>query len=66
VLYPPFKDKMFFLGNDLDTDAEDLAALLTVLDLKNAVHVGHSTGGEVARHIGRHGTKRVTKAVKSA
>ncbi len=51
-------------GNDLDTYADDLAALAETLDLKNAVHVGHSTGGgEVARYIGRHGTKRVTKAV---
>ena len=48
----------------MDTYADDLAALLTALDLKNAVHVGHSTGGgEVARYIGRHGTKRVAKAV---
>jgi non-heme chloroperoxidase len=51
-------------GNDMDTYADDLAALVEALDLKNAVHVGHSTGGgEVARYIGRHGTKRVTKAV---
>jgi non-heme chloroperoxidase len=51
-------------GNDLDTYADDLAALVTALDLKNAVHVGHSTGGgELARYIGRHGTKRVAKAV---
>jgi non-heme chloroperoxidase len=51
-------------GNDLDTYADDLAALAEVLDLKNAIHVGHSTGGgEVARYIGRHGTKRVAKAV---
>src|ERR1700676_2718866 len=51
-------------GNDLDTYADDLAELVKHLDLKNAVHVGHSTGGgEVARYIGRHGTKRVTKAV---
>jgi non-heme chloroperoxidase len=50
-------------GNDLDTYADDLAALVSALDLKDAVHVGHSTGGgEVARYIGRHGTKRVTKA----
>jgi non-heme chloroperoxidase len=48
----------------LDTYADDLAALVTALDLKNAIHVGHSTGGgEVARYIGRHGTKRVAKAV---
>jgi non-heme chloroperoxidase len=51
-------------GNDMDTYADDLAALVTALDLKNAIHVGHSTGGgEVARYIGRHGTKRVAKAV---
>lgn len=51
-------------GNDLDTYADDLAALVETLDLKNAVHVGHSTGGgEVARYIGRHGTKRVAKTV---
>jgi non-heme chloroperoxidase len=51
-------------GNDLDTYADDLAALVTALDLKDAVHVGHSTGGgEVARYIGRHGTGRVAKAV---
>ena len=48
----------------MDTYADDLATLVEKLDLKNAVHVGHSTGGgEVARHIGRHGTKRVAKAV---
>jgi non-heme chloroperoxidase len=51
-------------GNDMDTYADDLAALVEALDLNNAVHVGHSTGGgEVARYIGRHGTKRVAKAV---
>jgi len=51
-------------GNDLDTYADDLAELVAKLDLKNAVHIGHSTGGgEVARYIGRHGTKRVAKAV---
>jgi non-heme chloroperoxidase len=51
-------------GNDLDTYADDLAELVQSLDLKNAIHVGHSTGGgEVARYIGRHGTKRVAKAV---
>src|SRR5678815_3262569 len=51
-------------GNDMDTYADDLAALTEQLDLKNAIHVGHSTGGgEVARYIGRHGTKRVAKAV---
>ena len=51
-------------GNDLDTYADDLAELVEKLNLKDAVHVGHSTGGgEVARYIGRHGTKRVAKAV---
>jgi non-heme chloroperoxidase len=51
-------------GNDMDTYADDLAELTAKLDLKNAIHVGHSTGGgEVARYIGRHGTKRVAKAV---
>jgi non-heme chloroperoxidase len=51
-------------GNDMDTYADDLAELAQKLDLKEAVHVGHSTGGgEVARYIGRHGTKRVVKAV---
>ena len=51
-------------GNDLDTYADDLADLARVLDLKEAIHVGHSTGGgEVTRYIGRHGTKRVAKAV---
>ncbi|MEA3025708.1 MAG: non-heme chloroperoxidase [Alphaproteobacteria bacterium] len=51
-------------GNDLDTYADDLAELTAKLDLKDAIHVGHSTGGgEVARYIGRHGTGRVAKAV---
>jgi non-heme chloroperoxidase len=51
-------------GNDMDTYADDLAKLVDALDLKDAIHVGHSTGGgEVARYIGRHGTKRVAKAV---
>jgi len=51
-------------GNDLDTYADDLATLVETLDLKKAFHVGHSTGGgEVARYIGRHGTKRVAKTV---
>jgi non-heme chloroperoxidase len=51
-------------GNEMDTYADDLATLVEALDLKNAIHVGHSTGGgEVARYIGRHGSKRVAKAV---
>ena len=51
-------------GNEMDTYADDLATLVEALDLKDAVHVGHSTGGgEVARYIGRHGTSRVAKAV---
>jgi non-heme chloroperoxidase len=51
-------------GNDMDTYADDLAELVKSLDLTNAIHVGHSTGGgEVARYIGRHGTSRVAKAV---
>jgi non-heme chloroperoxidase len=51
-------------GNDLDTYADDLAELAAQLNLRDAIHVGHSTGGgEVARYIGRHGTKRVAKAI---
>ncbi|GGP24397.1 alpha/beta fold hydrolase [Silvimonas amylolytica] len=51
-------------GNDMDTYADDLAAVMDALDLKNTVMVGHSTGGgEVAHYIGRHGSKRVAKAV---
>ena len=51
-------------GNDMDTYADDLAELLESLDVRNAVMVGHSTGGgEVTRYIGRHGTSRVAKAV---
>jgi len=51
-------------GNDMDTYADDLATLTETLNLTNAIHVGHSTGGgEVARYIGRHGTKRVAKVV---
>src|ERR1700743_881047 len=50
-------------GNNLDTYADDLAELVAALDLRDAIHVGHSTGGgEVTRYIGRHGTKRVVKA----
>jgi len=51
-------------GNDMDGYADDLAAVIEALDLKDIIMVGHSTGGgEVARYIGRHGTKRVSKAV---
>jgi len=51
-------------GNDMDTFADDMAELYEALDLKDAVAVGHSTGGgEVARYIGRHGSSRVSKAV---
>ena len=51
-------------GNDMDTYAADVAALVKHLDLKNAIHVGHSTGGgEVARYVARHGGDRVAKAV---
>jgi non-heme chloroperoxidase len=51
-------------GNDMNTYADDLAELMDALDLKDAIMVGHSTGGgEVARYLGRHGTKRVAGAV---
>ena len=51
-------------GNDMDTYADDLAELTAKLDLRDAIHVGHSTGGgEVARYIGRHGSGRVARAV---
>jgi non-heme chloroperoxidase len=51
-------------GNDMDTYADDLAGLVKTLELKDAIHVGHSTGGgEVAHYMGRHGTERVAKAV---
>jgi non-heme chloroperoxidase len=51
-------------GNEMDTYADDLAVLVEALDLNGAIHVGHSTGGgEVARYIGRHGSRRVAKAV---
>src|SRR5580704_4519082 len=51
-------------GHDMDHYADDLAAVVTHLDLKKAVHIGHSTGGgEVARYLARHGESRATKAV---
>jgi non-heme chloroperoxidase len=51
-------------GNDMDSYADDLAELVQTLDLKNVIHVGHSTGGgEVVRYLGRHGGKRAAKAV---
>jgi non-heme chloroperoxidase len=51
-------------GNDMDTYSDDFATLTEKLDLRNAIHIGHSTGGgEVARYIGRHGSKRVAAAV---
>jgi non-heme chloroperoxidase len=51
-------------GNEMDAYADDLAKVVDSLDLKDAIHIGHSTGGgEVARYIGRHGTKRVSKAI---
>ena len=51
-------------GNDMDTYADDLAAVMNALDVKDAMMVGHSTGGgEVAHYIGRHGTARVAKVV---
>ena len=52
-------------GNDMDTYADDLMALVEALDLKNAIHVGHSTGGgEVARYIGRHGADAPRDALR--
>jgi non-heme chloroperoxidase len=52
-------------GNEMDAYADDLAALVKQRDLKHAIHVSHSTGGgEVARYISRHGTRRVAKAVR--
>jgi non-heme chloroperoxidase len=51
-------------GNDMDTYAADVAELVTALDLKNAIHIGHSTGGgEVTRYVAQHGNGRVAKAV---
>jgi len=53
-----------WIGNDMDTYADDLATLVDMLDLKKAILVGHSTGGgEVARYVGRYGTNRMAKAV---
>jgi non-heme chloroperoxidase len=52
------------VGNDMDTYAADVAELTAALDLRDAVHIGHSTGGgEVARYVARHGKGRVAKAV---
>ncbi len=51
-------------GNDMDTYSDDLAALVNMLDVKNAIFIGHSTGGgEVVRYLGRHGTKRAAGAI---
>lgn len=51
-------------GNNMDSYADDLAELVQSLDLKDAIHIGHSTGGgEVARYVGRHGTNRIAKVV---
>src|SRR5882757_7492802 len=53
-----------FRGNEMDTFAEDVAQLVAALDLKGAIHIGHSTGGgEVARYVAHHGKGRVAKAV---
>lgn len=58
------RSSQHWTGNDMDTYADDLATLTEELDLRDAIHVGHSTGGgEVVRYLGRHGTKRVAKAV---
>ncbi len=58
------RSEQTWTGNDMDTYADDLAALIEALDLKGAILIGHSTGGgEVARYIGGHGTSRVSKAV---
>ena len=60
----PWPSSQAWSGNDMDGYADDLAAVIETLDLKDITMVGHSTGGgEVARYIGRHGTKRVAKAV---
>jgi non-heme chloroperoxidase len=53
-----------WMGNEMDTYADDVAQLAAALDLRNAIHIGHSTGGgEVARYVARHGKGRVAKAV---
>jgi non-heme chloroperoxidase len=58
------RSSQIFVGADMDTYADDLAAVFEALDLKDAIMIGHSTGGgEVARYIGRHGSSRVAKAV---
>jgi non-heme chloroperoxidase len=58
------RSEQTWTGNDMDTYADDLAQLLDKLDLKETTMVGHSTGGgEVARYIGRHGNRRVKKAI---
>src|SRR5215510_3591165 len=58
------RSSQVWFGNDMNGYADDLAAVIEALDLKGATLVGHSTGGgEVARYIGRHGTKRVARAV---
>src|SRR5262245_14681181 len=60
----PGRSSQVSYGHDMDHYADDLAALTSHLDLKNAIHVGHSTGGgEVAHYLGRHGESRVAKAV---
>lgn len=50
-------------GNDMDTYATDVAALAEKLDLRNAIHIGHSTGGELTRYVAQHGKGRVAKAI---
>jgi non-heme chloroperoxidase len=58
------RSSQVFDGHDMDHYADDLAALMSHLDIENAVHVGHSTGGgEVVRYIARHGESRMNKAV---
>lgn len=58
------RSEQTWLGNDMNTYADDLAELIELLDLKDVVLVGHSTGGgEVTRYIGRHGTSRIAKLV---